>query len=92
MSEHWDKFKENAACIKCGNAHGVLYEMLGRDPVFIMYCEECKTGFSFNFSEEEVETDFFDGNEDFYPGMNIPKYNMSFSEVLQSMERLGISV
>jgi hypothetical protein len=87
----WKSVKEEGECPECGNEHAVIYEQLGRDPVLTLYCAECKTGFGFDFSGEEVKIDHFDGNENFYGDIStIPTYNMTFTEISETAQRLGM--
>jgi hypothetical protein len=84
----WTKFKETEVCPNCGHNRGIMYELLGRDPVFSMRCNNCKEGFAFDFSEEKVETHLLVGDDPY--GIDWPTFNKSFSEVIESMNRLGM--
>jgi len=87
----WDSIKETGKCPKCGHHQGVIYEALGRTPAFSIYCQKCKQGFGFDFSEILMETYLFNGNEELYEGLNIPKYKQSFNEIVGNIARLGIT-
>ena len=87
----WDIIKETKGCPDCGHTLGIIYEVLGRDPSFSMYCQKCKHGFGFDFSNQLVENYQFDGNDDIYAGLDIEKYEQTFKEIVQNISRLGIS-
>jgi hypothetical protein len=56
LFQHLNTMKKTKACPICGVKDGYILIPLGRDAIESVYCEKCKTSFTFMFEEDLLES------------------------------------